>query len=63
MGEATDSRAESAAWFVVIANGTDPKASVVAGLDGVREALIPLVLAGLGSGRERTRRRSVDSDR
>lgn len=46
MGEATDSRAESAAWFVVIANGTDPKASVVAGLDGVREALIPLVLAG-----------------
>lgn len=24
---------------------------------------IPLVLAGLGSGRERTRRRSVDSDR
>ena len=37
---------EGSAWFVVIANGAEAHATVVAGLDGVREALVPLVLAG-----------------
>lgn len=38
--------AEATAWFVVIANGPGARAHVVAGLDGVRDALLPLVLAG-----------------
>jgi hypothetical protein len=37
---------EGSAWFCVIANGAEAQACVVAGLDGVREALVPLVLAG-----------------
>ena len=38
--------AEATAWFVVIANGPEAGARLVAGLDGVRDALLPLVLAG-----------------
>jgi hypothetical protein len=41
---------ESSAWFVVIANGAEAGASVVAGLEGVRQALLPLVLAGRADG-------------
>ncbi|TDG30542.1 hypothetical protein [Paracraurococcus ruber] len=41
MGEAPETD-----WFVVIVNGPAARAEVVAGLDGVRDVLLPLVLAG-----------------
>ncbi|TCZ66680.1 hypothetical protein [Roseicella aquatilis] len=47
---------ESAAWFVVISHGREAQARVVAGLDGVRAALAPILRAvapqGLPDGAE-----------